>query len=151
MREISMQAKLVSPRGFVTVCCRFKHFISFYRDRYKTGILLDHEDISSIYHKISRDHSNTGVILSHTSQCHFHHYCVFNEDSLTFDCCVTHTIAISLFPFINSFSNIPFSHVSAFVCTCWSFLPKSEILERWNVSLSYSSSLSRRWGCLPMY
>lgn len=81
-----MQAKLLSPRGFVTVCCRLSSHNSVVIG-IKLGILLDHEDVSSIYY-MSTVPCNTGESQSHTT---FHPtYYVLNEGDLTLEC-VSHT------------------------------------------------------------
>lgn len=59
-----MPAKLLSPRGFVTVCYRLSSHNSVVIG-IKLGILLHHEDVSSICY-MSTVPCNTGESQSHT-------------------------------------------------------------------------------------
>lgn len=59
-----MQAELLSPRGFVTVCCRLSSHNSVVIGT-KLGLLLHHEDVSSICYT-STVPCNTGESQSHT-------------------------------------------------------------------------------------
>lgn len=97
-----MQAKLLSPRGFVTICCRLSSHNSVVIG-IKLGTLLDHEDVSSICY-MSTVPCNTGESQSHTTFPPT--YYVLNEGALTLECvsgpqgaCLSHTVGSSCSPF----------------------------------------------------
>lgn len=115
-----MQVKPLSPRGFVTVCCRLSSHNSVVIG-IKLGILLDHEDVSSIYY-MSTVPCKTGESQSHTT---FHPtYYVLNESDLTLECvshtqgaCLSHTVGSSC----SSFYWLLSTHtvlLCVYICVC---------------------------------
>lgn len=114
-----MQAKLLSPRGFVTVCCRLSSHNSVVIG-IKLGILLDHEDVSSICY-MSTVPCNTGESQSHTTFPPT--YCILNEGALTLECvsgtqgtCLSHTVGSSCSPFLLTPSQTYCSPVCLYLC-----------------------------------